>query len=105
MVDDDSATRTLIHRYLSQQNYQVKSAGDGKTALELFNKFSPDLVVLDVNLPDTSGFKLCKKMQTYTNVFVLMLTSLTDQASKLQGFEEGADDSFSRSSFSSLEPE
>ena len=92
VVDDDSATRTLIHRYLSQQNYQVKYAGDGKTALELFNKFSPDLVVLDINLPDTSGFKLCKEMQSYTNVFVLMLTSLTDQASKLQGFEEGADD-------------
>lgn len=91
-VDDDPAIRTLIHRYLSQQNYQVESAGDGKTALELFSKFSPDLVVLDVNLPDTTGFQLCKKMQSYTNVFVLMLTSLADEDSKLHGFKEGADD-------------
>ncbi|MDY7004585.1 MAG: response regulator transcription factor [Cyanobacteriota bacterium] len=91
-VDDDPAIRTLIHRYLSQQNYQVESAGDGKTALELFNKFSPDLVVLDVNLPDTTGFQLCKKMQSGTNVFVLMLTSLADEDSKLHGFKEGADD-------------
>ncbi|NEQ72224.1 MAG: response regulator transcription factor [Okeania sp. SIO2C9] len=91
-VDDDPAIRTLIHRYLSQQNYQVESAGDGKTALELFNKFSPDLVVLDVNLPDTTGFQLCKKMQSNTNVFVLMLTSLADEDSKLHGFKEGADD-------------
>lgn len=91
-VDDDPAIRTLIHRYLSQQNYQVESAGDGKTALELFNKFSPDLVVLDVNLPDTTGFQLCKKMQSHTNVFVLMLTSLADEDSKLHGFKEGADD-------------
>jgi len=91
-VDDDPAIRTLIHRYLSQQNYQVESAGDGKTALELFNQFSPDLVVLDVNLPDTTGFQLCKKMQSNTDVFVLMLTSLADEASKLEGFEQGADD-------------
>ncbi len=91
-VDDDPAIRTLIHRYLSQQNYQVESAGDGKTAIELFNKFSPDLVVLDVNLPDTTGFQLCKKMQSNTNVFVLMLTSLADEDSKLHGFKEGADD-------------
>ncbi len=91
-VDDDPAIRTLIHRYLSQQNYQVESAGDGKTALELFNKFAPDLVVLDVNLPDTTGFQLCQEMQKNTNVFVLMLTSLADEESKLQGFEEGADD-------------
>ncbi|NEO57521.1 MAG: response regulator transcription factor [Okeania sp. SIO3B5] len=91
-IDDDPAIRTLIHRYLSQQNYQVESAGDGKTALELFNKFSPDLVVLDVNLPDTTGFQLCKKMQSHTNVFVLMLTSLADEDSKLHGFKEGADD-------------
>ncbi|MGD1713849.1 response regulator transcription factor [Dapis sp. BLCC M172] len=92
VVDDDPAIRTLIHRYLSQQNYQVESAGDGKTALELFNKFAPDLVVLDVNLPDTTGFQLCQEMQRNTNVFVLMLTSLADEESKIQGFEEGADD-------------
>ncbi|MEB3340870.1 response regulator transcription factor [Okeania sp.] len=91
-IDDDPAIRTLIQRYLSQQNYQVESAGDGKTALELFSKFAPDLVVLDVNLPDTTGFKLCQEMQKNTNVFVLMLTSLADEESKLQGFEGGADD-------------
>ncbi|MGD1699273.1 response regulator transcription factor [Dapis sp. BLCC M229] len=91
-VDDDPAIRTLIHRYLSQQEYQVESAGDGKTALELFNQFAPDLVVLDVNLPDTTGFQLCQEMQRNTNVFVLMLTSLADEDSKLQGFKDGADD-------------
>lgn len=91
-VDDDPAIRTLIHRYLSQQNYQVESAGDGKTALALFEKFLPDLVVLDVNLPDTTGFRLCKEMQSHTDVFVLMLTSLTDEESKLEGFTQGADD-------------
>ncbi|MDJ0555033.1 MAG: response regulator transcription factor [Microcoleaceae cyanobacterium MO_207.B10] len=91
-VDDDPAIRTLIHRYLTQQNYQVESAGDGKTALELFEKFLPDLVVLDVNLPDTTGFQLCKQMQSHTGVFVLMLTSLTGEEDKIQGYDMGADD-------------
>ena len=91
-VDDDPSIRTLIHRYLSQQNYRVESAGDGKTALALFEKFLPDLVVLDVNLPDTTGFQLCKEMQSNTDVFVLMLTSLQGEEDKLKGFDMGADD-------------
>ncbi len=92
VVDDDPAIRHLVHRYLSQQNYQVESAKDGETALVLFNKFQPDLVVLDINLPDTTGFQLCQEMQSYNDVFVLMLTSLADETDKAKGFGLGADD-------------
>jgi two-component system OmpR family response regulator len=92
VVDDDPAIRNLIHRYLSQQDYQVESAGDGQTALGLFEQLNPDLVILDVNLPDTTGYKLCQEMQRKTSVFVLMLTSRTDEADKIKGFDTGADD-------------
>ncbi|MCC3475586.1 MAG: response regulator transcription factor [Microcoleus sp. PH2017_40_RAT_O_B] len=92
VVDDDPAIRNLIHRFLSQQGYQVESAADGQTGLELFEQLNPDLVVLDVNLPDTTGYKLCQEMQKRTGVFVLMLTSRTDEADKMKGFAEGADD-------------
>ena len=92
VVDDDPAIRNLIHRYLSQQGYQVESAGDGQTALGLFEQLNPDLVILDVNLPDTTGYKLCQEMQSRTGVFVLMLTSRTDEADKIKGFAQGADD-------------
>ncbi|WP_293131773.1 response regulator transcription factor [Microcoleus sp. bin38.metabat.b11b12b14.051] len=92
VVDDDPAIRNLIHRFLSQQGYQVESAEDGQTGLELFEQLNPDLVVLDVNLPDTTGYKLCQEMQRRTGVFVLMLTSRTDEADKMKGFAEGADD-------------
>lgn len=92
VVDDDPAIRNLIHRYLSQQGYQVESAGDGQTALGLFEQLTPDLVILDVNLPDTTGYKLCEEMQRLTGVFVLMLTSRTDEADKIRGFAQGADD-------------
>lgn len=92
VVDDDPAIRTLIQRFLSKQNYQVESAEDGKTALAMFEQFNPDLVILDVNLPDAIGYNLCEEMQTRTKVFVLMLTSRSDEADKVRGFSQGADD-------------
>jgi DNA-binding response OmpR family regulator len=92
VVDDDPAIRNLIQRFLSKQNYQVESAEDGKTALAVFEQFNPDLVILDVNLPDALGYNLCEQMQTMTKVFVLMLTSRSDEADKIRGFSQGADD-------------
>ena len=92
VVDDDPSIRNLIQRFLSKQNYQVESAEDGKTALTVFEQFNPDLVILDVNLPDTIGYNLCQEMQNRTKVFVLMLTSRADEADKIRGFSLGADD-------------
>lgn len=92
VVDDDPSIRNLIQRFLSKQNYQVESAEDGKTALTVFEKFNPDLVILDVNLPDAIGYNLCEEMQNRTKVFVLMLTSRADEADKIRGFSQGADD-------------
>jgi len=92
VVDDDPAIRNLISRFLSQKNYQIESADNGKTALEIFAKFNPDLVILDVNLPDALGYNLCEEMQNRTDVFVLMLTSRTDTEDKAIGFRKGADD-------------
>jgi len=92
VVDDDPAVRNLVYRFLSKQDYEVESAEDGKSALAIFEQLNPDLVVLDVNLPDANGYDLCKEMQTRTGVFVLMLTSRSDEADKIRGFTEGADD-------------
>ena len=92
VVDDDPSIRNLIQRFLSKQDYQVESAEDGKTALAMFEQFNPDLVILDVNLPDTLGYNLCQEMQNRTKVFVLMLTSRADEADKIRGFSQGADD-------------
>jgi two-component system, OmpR family, response regulator len=92
VVEDDSAIRNLISRFLGQKNYQVQGAADGKTALELFHPFNPDLVILDVNLPDTLGYYLCEQMRQETDVFILMLTSRLDVQDKRQGFLKGADD-------------
>lgn len=92
VVDDDSAICNLVQRYLRAKNYQVEVAGDGKTALATFEQFNPNLVILDLNLPDTNGYTLCREMQQRTQVFVLMLTGRTDTADKIKGFSQGADD-------------
>ncbi|MBD2578902.1 response regulator transcription factor [Oscillatoria sp. FACHB-1406] len=92
IVDDDPAIRNLILRFLSQKNYQMEAADNGKSALEIFAQFNPDLVILDVNLPDALGYNLCEEMQKRTDVFVLMLTSRTDTEDKATGFRKGADD-------------
>jgi len=92
VVDDEGAIRNLIHRFLSKQDYLVESAEDGKSALATFESFNPDLVILDVNLPDANGYTLCQDMQKRTGVFILMLTSRTDESDKVRAFSQGADD-------------
>ena len=92
VVDDDIAICNLITRFLAQKNYQVEYAYDGQTAWEIFAQSLPELVILDINLPDTLGYNLCEKMQQSRGVFILMLTSRTDTEDKKKGFLTGADD-------------
>lgn len=92
VVDDDPAVRNLIFRFLTQKSYQIEAAADGQSALKAFEHFNPDLVILDVNLPDALGYNLCEEMQSRTDVFILMLTSRADAADKKEGFLKGADD-------------
>lgn len=92
VVDDNPAIRNLVQRFLSQKQYQVESASDGQSALDVFERFNPTLVILDVNLPDALGYNLCEEMQKRTDVFVLMLTSRTNPEDKAIGFKKGADD-------------
>jgi DNA-binding response OmpR family regulator len=91
VVDDDPAIRHLISRFFSYNNYQIETAEDAQTARLLMPRFNPDLVILDVNLPDDSGFNLCKEMRQQ-GTLVLMLTCLSDTNYVLEGFEQGADD-------------
>ncbi|MEG4108871.1 response regulator transcription factor [Microcoleus sp. S13_C5] len=78
--------------YLIFLRKAIDSAADGETALELFEKLKPLLVVLDWNLPDTTGYHLCQEMQRRTNVFAIVLSSHTDEVDKIKFLSAGADD-------------
>jgi two-component system, OmpR family, alkaline phosphatase synthesis response regulator PhoP len=91
IVEDDRRIRNLIYRFLNQ-TYQVQFATDDKTALEIFDKFNPVLVILDLDLPDTNGYELCQEMQQRTNVLVVVLSSLAGQEDRIKIMKAGADD-------------
>ncbi|AIE74631.1 MULTISPECIES: response regulator transcription factor [unclassified Synechocystis] len=90
VVDDDHAILLLISRFLQSHNYQVETADTAAIAREKFTRFKPDLVILDVNLPDGNGFNLCQEMRS-VRTLVMMLTCLRDRNHILEGFEQGAD--------------
>ncbi|NJK73320.1 MAG: response regulator transcription factor [Oscillatoriales cyanobacterium RU_3_3] len=95
LVDDDAPIRNLLYRFLNQQ-YEVQFAADGKTALEIFEEFNPVLVILDWNLPDTTGLKLCQEMQKRTNVLVAILSNRTALEDRINILKAGADDFISK---------
>ncbi|MGL5944128.1 MAG: response regulator transcription factor [Waterburya sp.] len=91
MVDDDAALQHLIDRFLSYNDYLTAIASNCDIARQKFQNFQPDLVILDVNLPDDTGLSLCQEM-CKTNVMIMMLSSMTDNHYILEAFARGADD-------------
>ncbi len=92
VVDDDPNTVRLIQAYLQKDGYRVATAFDGKQALELARKVRPDLVVLDLMLPEIDGLDVCRLLRTDSSVPIIMLTARTTEEDKLQGLDLGADD-------------
>ena len=74
IADDDRDLRELIGFTLTQAGYLVMKAGDGPGALQMFENESPDLVVLDINMPGMSGFQVCEAIRKRSRVPVIMLT-------------------------------
>src|SRR5438552_5449801 len=93
VVDDDRKTVDLVRLYLERAGYSVRTAFDGRQALELARARRPDLVVLDLMLPHLDGLDVCHVLfEEIGRVPVIMLTARTTEADKLAGLESGADD-------------
>ena len=92
IVDDEKNYRELISLFLKSEEYEVFEASNGKDALELFGSIGPDLVILDVMLPDISGFDVCKRIRETSEVPVLFLSALEDEGYYVVGYRAGADD-------------
>ncbi len=93
IVEDDTDLVKLIKINLEDQGYDVSTASDGVKALELFEKKSPSLIILDIMLPRMDGFEVCKQIrQTDRKVPILMLTAKAEEVDKILGLELGADD-------------
>jgi DNA-binding response OmpR family regulator len=94
LVDDDQKTRNLLKTYLEKHQYDVRVAHDGASFLSEFDRCKEDLamVILDVMLPDTDGFTLCKTVRSQSAIPIVMLTASADDTDRIVGLELGADD-------------
>ena len=92
VVDDELKIVKQARDYLERSGYRVLSAGDGKTALAQARHERPDLVVLDLNLPEMDGLDVCRALRRESDVPIIMLTARVGEADRLIGLELGADD-------------
>lgn len=93
VVDDEANIVELVRLYLEREGYQVKTAGDGISAMQAVLTQRPALIVLDVMLPGMDGFEVCKKIRAGDNdVPIMMVTARDDDIDKILGLELGADD-------------
>jgi DNA-binding response OmpR family regulator len=92
VVDDDVKTVELVRLYLNRDGYQVLTAYDGIEALHLARESCPDLIVLDLMLPDIDGLEVCRTLRHESDVPIIMLTARTTDQDKLTGLDLGADD-------------
>jgi DNA-binding response OmpR family regulator len=92
VVDDEKNIVQLARLYLGNEGFQVEEAYDGKQALDKARTLSPDLIVLDIMMPEMDGLSVCKELRKTSNVPVIMLTARDDDVDKIVGLEVGADD-------------
>lgn len=87
LVDDDLKNSMFLKRFLEEENYSITYANNGKVALELFVSLKPDLVLLDINMPEMDGFETAQKIrETDKKVIIFFLTDRTEKSDRLKGF-------------------
>lgn len=92
VVDDEEGILELVEYHLRRAGYEVSLAATGLEGYRLASEGRPDLIILDLMLPDMDGFELCRRIRQRSDVPVLMLTARTDDVDKIVGLEIGADD-------------
>jgi DNA-binding response OmpR family regulator len=92
VVEDDPAYARLLRLHLEANGYQVRHVDRGQDGLEAVHDFQPDVVILDVVLPDMDGFEICRRIRQDSSVPIVMLTNRAEERHKVQGLMLGADD-------------
>jgi DNA-binding response OmpR family regulator len=92
VVDDEPKVADLIRAYLEKDGYEVILAADGITAVDKTRKEKPDLIVLDLNLPEMDGIEVFRTIRTFSDLPVIMVTARDEEVDKIVGLQLGADD-------------
>lgn len=91
IADDEKDVVSLLKDFLEIKGYEVLTAYDGTQAVDAASK-NPDLILLDVNMPGSDGFEVCRKIREYVSCPILFLTAKTEDSDKIEGFASGGDD-------------
>jgi len=95
IAEDDDDIREIVQFNLELNGYEVYTAKGGNEALEVARKERPDLIILDIMMPDKTGIEVCRILRTdasFNDVYILFLTALSDETTHVRGLETGADD-------------
>lgn len=92
VVEDEPALAGLLGSYLERGGFEVAVVHDGLEAVALARKVDPDVIVLDLGLPKLDGVEVCRRIRTFSDAYVVMLTARTDEVDTLIGLSVGADD-------------
>jgi two-component system, OmpR family, KDP operon response regulator KdpE len=92
VVDDEQEITLVLRSGLAKHGYDVRVAGEGEAALDLFQAWTPDLVVTDLSMPNMNGLKLCQRLREISTVPIIVLSVKGDEATKVEALDAGADD-------------
>lgn len=92
LVDDEAALRESLTYTLQKEGFTVTTAADGHSAIKQFHKQVPDVLLLDLMLPEVDGMEVCWRIRAFSNVPIVMLTAKDQDLDKVRGLEAGADD-------------
>lgn len=92
VVDDEPAVREVVCEKLAHHSFKAISAANGKEAFKLIEEASPDLVLLDLRLPDIDGMTICQQIRRKSRIPIIMLTAMGEEVNRIVGLELGADD-------------
>lgn len=92
IVEDEAKIARFVELELKHEGYKVAVAKDGREGLDLFDEFKPDIILLDLMLPQLSGIEVCRRIRKDSNVPIIMLTAKGEVMDKVMGLDSGADD-------------
>ncbi|QCB96584.1 response regulator transcription factor [Arthrobacter sp. PAMC25564] len=96
VIDDDSNTRMLIRRSLEMRGFAVRESATGAEGLLQIKEYHPDVVTLDLDLPDLDGVEVCRRLRKFSEAYVFIITGRADEIDEIIGLEAGADDYISK---------
>ncbi|OIQ26548.1 response regulator transcription factor [uncultured Vibrio sp.] len=97
VADDNSELRDALSEYLGRAGFDVLGAENGEVMWRLLETHQPDLIILDIMMPGDDGFTLCQQLRRLSDVPIIMLTAVTEEADRVAGLEMGADDYITKS--------